>query len=539
MRTEHRNKWDSRILIAVLIASLMLLAVPMVSSDGSSADESDIVDFKSYFENNETTTIYIDAGDSETIEVIAWNMTGGPDNTGGHVMRIKLDNVELQDTENQEIDYSIISDMTALLVPDQTEPDNSYEFVVDLSVSKFSVGGTATLVFDFIVMDSPEGTGTITELQYTIALDIAAASAPGANYGKILGIMDTDMDPIIAAAITLIVWIIVAVLVLGIIYPRVVRAVSKKKNGDGKKSFAKKTGTALAGLVLTYGISQSLYVMGGSLKFLTYVDTIAYCLYILFGAMLLWAVFTTALEWFLHNKGVRDDSLLPLGISLGKIAIAMGALAWIMTELGADWTYIVTGMGILGIVIGLGAQSTMTQLFSGLSILCTRPFKPGDLIRLDAGADILKVLDVGFMVTKFENWANAEIFTMPNDKVVASTIVNATKGAREYRVFVFVGIAYGSDVKLAKKLMVEAAHEHPHVVKDGSFDPPAARLNEFADSSLTMRLAAYVDDFELSYTYAGELREAIYEKFADAGITIAFPQIDVHMIDDTAVQKKD
>ncbi len=394
-------------------------------------------------------------------------------------------------------------------------------------------------MFNFVVMEGPETGTEIQEISYSINLSVNAGSAPGGAYNKMLTIWDSDMESWMTALISLIVFLVITVLIAIVIYPRIVRAVGNKRNPDLTAKFLGTSRAGLLGMMLTFAVSESIFINGGSLMIQDFAYMAARALYIAFGALLIWAVYDASLNIYLRRRKIGDDSLIPLFIALGKIVIAMGAFGWALTELGADWTYIITGMGIIGIVLGYGAQSTLTQFFSGLSILCTRPFKPGDLIRMDGSLDTLKVLDVGFMISKFENWANAEVFTMPNDKVTSSTIINVTKGSKAYRVFIFVGIAYGSDVKLAKKLMVEAANEHEHVIKDGSFEPPAARLNEFADSALTMRLAAYVDDFENSYLYAGQLREAINDKFNANGIVIAFPQMDVHVINDGAPVRDD
>jgi len=519
--------------LAILMALTLgiILAVPSVSDD-SDAAASEIVVFESYFESDKTTEINIDSGATESVEVIAWNMTS--DYGEGTVLRIKLDRVTLVGEGSSDMEYKITSGQTALLVPDKADPENSFEFVVSVSVSKFASSGSGTLTFDFVIMSGPSDNMATENMSYTIQLNVVANSTPGDSYGKFLGLMNLDLPSYMTAVISLIVYIALAIIMILFVYPRAV--IHFGKDSRMANSFVKATRNPLLGLFLTYAVSQVIFINGGNRLVMSVTDMIAGACYVGFGALLLWGVYNALLEYYMSRKRFSDDSLAPLGIALGKIVIAMGALGWILTDLGIDWEFVITGMGVLGIVLGFGAQSTLTQFFSGLSILCTRPFKPGDLIRMDGSLDTLKVLEVGFMVSTFENWANAEIFTMPNDKVVASTIVNVTKGTKAYRVFVYVGIAYGSDVKLAKKLMIEAAREHPRVISDGSFEVPSARLNEFADSALTMRLAAYVDDFEDSFMIAGELREMINDKFNENDIVIAFPQMDIHITDQSPAQ---
>ena len=102
-----------------------------------------------------------------------------------------------------------------------------------------------------------------------------------------------------------------------------------------------------------------------------------------------------------------------------------------------------------------------------------------------------------------------------------------TREDDEARTYVYMTVAYGSDLKKAQELMVQAAMEHPHVIKDGTRSPPSTRLTNFLDSSIELRLAAYVDDFDSSGSYAGQLRERILQLFDENGIEIPFNKLDI------------
>jgi MscS family membrane protein len=232
------------------------------------------------------------------------------------------------------------------------------------------------------------------------------------------------------------------------------------------------------------------------------------------------------------------DSLTPLLAMIGRIIIGMAATAMVLGVLGFDLMIIATGAGIIGLAISFGAQSTLAQFFGGITLLVNRPFRPGDLIRLDAGTDTLRVLNVGFMITTFRNWANSEIFSMPNQKVVSSTIINVTAESLAYRIIVLARVPYGTDVALAKKLALSAMTEHPRILQDGSEEIPKVRLEEFSESSLTIRVSGFVDDFEDHRSIAGEIRESIYKKYRENGITIAIPKMEVFIRDPHDVEKK-
>ena len=522
--------------IAVLLAGMMFLTPFMVSEDSDAAvNIEDVVDLKSYYSGTDITEIEIDSGETKSIEVIVWNTTAAPPMSEPQVIRVKLDQVTLIKDGSSEISYSVKSDESKALVSNVDDINNSYEFKVDVSVSPYSSGGTGVLSFTFAIVSGEDS--SLGMLTYDVPLKINAGSSPGSAYNQLFTVVDMgSMNSGITALITLAVFLLLTFAICFFLYPKLVMRIGNRYDAVLAQNFLGISKKALLGLLLTFTLSQTIFINGGSLMVQNYAYQAAGALYIVFGALLIWSVYDLILNFYLSKKSIEDDSLIPLFIALGQIIIALGAVGMAMTSLGADWTYIITGMGIIGIVLGYGAQSTLTQFFSGLSILCTRPFKPGDLIRLDGSIDTLKVLDVGFMISKFENWNNAEVFTMPNDKVISSTIINVTKGNRAYRVFIYVGVAYGTEIKQAKDIMVDIAMAHPHVIKDGSYDLPSARLQEFADSAVTMRLAAYVDDFENSAIYAGQMRESIYDRFNEVGISIAFPQMDIHIVGESPAQ---
>ncbi|MDR0335312.1 MAG: mechanosensitive ion channel family protein, partial [Methanomassiliicoccaceae archaeon] len=227
----------------------------------------------------------------------------------------------------------------------------------------------------------------------------------------------------------------------------------------------------------------------------------------------------------------KRDSIVPLLMVLGKICVAMIATALILAVFGFDLMIIATGAGVIGLAVSFGAQSTLAQFFGGITLLVNRPFRQGDLIRLDAGTETLRVLNVGFMMTTFRNWANSEIFSMPNQKVVSSTIINVTAESLAFRIIVLVRVPYGTDVILAKKLALQAMTEHPRILRDGSEEIPKVRLEEFSESALTIRVSGFVDDFEDHRSIAGEIRESIYTKYRENGIEIAIPKMDVYFKD--------
>ena len=115
---------------------------------------------------------------------------------------------------------------------------------------------------------------------------------------------------------------------------------------------------------------------------------------------------------------------------------------------------------------------------------------------------------------------------VPNKEFVTGRLLNWTLSNELIRLIVPVGIAYGSDVRRARELVLEAAHEIEHVLEDPK---PLILFNSFGDNALGLELRVYLSSFDHYLVTQTALHDAIYDKLEQAGIVIAFPQRDVHL----------
>ena len=371
-------------------------------------------------------------------------------------------------------------------------------------------------------------------------VDIYSGRASENQFNKIMGIFDnllpSPMDTAIyAAAATLLIWLVIALFVTGLLIPLVIMPLLIRDCKDERRDTARKIRKPVFFILLLYGVTVCVAVMGADEYMVRTVEMIAMVIYVIFGAWIALKLYTAFLNMLDRRKSedkhgdVPPDSLTPLFLMVGKIVIGMVAVGVMLAVLGFDTMIIATGAGIIGLAISFGAQSTLAQFFSGFTLLLNRPFVSGDMVRIDNSTDTLIVLNVGFMMTTFRNWANSEIFTMPNQKVVSSTIVNVTAESLTYRIVVLVRVPYTANVTLAKKLALEAMTEHPRILQDGSEEIPKVRFEDFADSSVTIRVSGFVDDFDDHRSIAGDIRERIFTKFLENEIPMAIPKMDVYV----------
>jgi potassium efflux system protein len=176
----------------------------------------------------------------------------------------------------------------------------------------------------------------------------------------------------------------------------------------------------------------------------------------------------------------------------------------------------------LSVGIGFGLQEIVANFISGLIILFERPIRVGDLVTVgDVDGTVTKIR---IRATTITNWDRKE-YIVPNKEFITGRLMNWTLSNPINRVVIVVGIAYGSDTEKARELLLKVAHEHPAVMED---PPPVAAFDGFGDNSLNFVLRCFLPNFDNWVNNKTDLYMAIDKAFRKAGISIAFPQRDIH-----------
>ncbi len=213
--------------------------------------------------------------------------------------------------------------------------------------------------------------------------------------------------------------------------------------------------------------------------------------------------------------------------SLQRIGVYCMWLLFILVSLnllGISLTNFAVIAGGLSVGIGFGMQTMISNFISGLILLFDRSIQPGDVIEINGLW--AKVESVNIRNTVVQTYENAKIF-VPNSDLIANQVTNLThRNDVRIRRDIAVGVAYGSDVPLVKKLLVEVAEEHPAVL---SKPAPWVIFSNFGASSLDFTLRFWVRHVDLSVSAPSEIREAIDAKFREHNIEIPFAQMDVRL----------
>lgn len=261
------------------------------------------------------------------------------------------------------------------------------------------------------------------------------------------------------------------------------------------------------------------------------VDTILFIVFIFILLKILFKVINLAFDWYaekinaVENKDL-SGSLFPLLKKVFNVLLFALGIVIVLAKFNVDVSAFVVSLGVGSLAIALAAQETISNMISGFIIMLDRPFRIGDRIRY-ADTQVGDVVEIGIRSTKIQDFDN-NIVVIPNNEIVNSRLVNITYPTTLTRVVVEVGVAYGSDIKKVKEVMLSATEGDPDLSEQRH---PDVFFINFGDSSLDFRLVSFTDHYSNAWGMQCRLREKIYELFNKEGIVIPFPQRVIHHAD--------
>lgn len=229
------------------------------------------------------------------------------------------------------------------------------------------------------------------------------------------------------------------------------------------------------------------------------------------------------LEVLVFQRTGMDEGTKTAVISLANYFVIAIAGIVIFRNLGVDWSQFGWIAAALSVGLGFGLQEVVANFVSGIILLFERPIRVGDVVTVD-GVDG-KVSRIQIRATTILDWDRKELI-VPNKRFITGTLKNWTRSNSINRVIVPVGVAYGTDTEKARDILLEIARSHGEILEDPG---PVATFEEFGDSSLNLILRAYLPNLDNRLGVITDLHTMIDKKFGEAGIEIAFPQLDVHV----------
>ena len=218
-----------------------------------------------------------------------------------------------------------------------------------------------------------------------------------------------------------------------------------------------------------------------------------------------------------RNGADLDRQIMPLLEKLISIFLICTALIITLKHFNYDILSLVTALGIGSLAIGLAAKDTLANMISGFTLMIDRPFRIGDRIQLVSG-QWGDVADIGLRSTKIRT-ADNTLLIIPNSDLCNTAIINLAFPDISGKGKVNIGIAYGSDVEMVKKLMVAIAGEIPEILTE---PPPEAYFVSFGESALNMALFFWAADYARVYALTDQLNTLILRRFKENGIDIPY-----------------
>lgn len=223
------------------------------------------------------------------------------------------------------------------------------------------------------------------------------------------------------------------------------------------------------------------------------------------------------------TKADADVGVVQFLDSFLKVALYIVLGFMIAAGFGVDAASIVALLGSAGVAVGLALQGSLSNLAGGVLILILKPFKVGDYIKEDAAGNEGTVSEIQMFYTKLLTGDNRTI-VLPNGTLANTSLTNVTQ-ADKRRIDIQVGISYDSDIKKAKEVLMSVLNTEAKTLSDMD---KMVFVDSLGDSAVVMGLRCWVkkeDYWDVKWRMTENVKYALDE----AGISIPFPQMDVHV----------
>ena len=242
------------------------------------------------------------------------------------------------------------------------------------------------------------------------------------------------------------------------------------------------------------------------------------------------ALFLILATWISRVLEQRVMNSRHLGISMRmalsktiKIVLLALAILIALNSVGVDLTALTVFGGALGVGVGLGLQSIASNFISGMILLYDRSIRPGDVITIGDRFGWVQELRARYIVVRDREGVETLI---PNENLITSEVISWSHSDRAVRVKIKIQISYASDPEEAMAIMLSCC-EHPRVLKD---PPVATRLMNFGENGMNLEARVWIQDPESGInSVRSDINLAIWKAFKKAGITIPYPQRDIHI----------
>ncbi len=223
----------------------------------------------------------------------------------------------------------------------------------------------------------------------------------------------------------------------------------------------------------------------------------------------------------LLHKSSMDEMLIDFVSSILNAVLLLFVIIAALNQLGVDTSSLVALIAAAGLAIGLALQGSMQNFAAGVMILVFKPFKSGDFIEAGGVSGVVEKIQI--FSTLMRTGDNKEVI-VPNGSIYSGAITNFS--ARDTRrVDMVFGIGYDDDIRLAKSILEKLVSEDSRILPEPA---PVIALSELADSSVNFVVRPWVNSGDY-WGVMWDMNEKVKLAFDEAGISIPYPQMDLHL----------
>lgn len=253
------------------------------------------------------------------------------------------------------------------------------------------------------------------------------------------------------------------------------------------------------------------------------------------GAIVTLVVGFAAAGWLsrLTNRAMRkadkiDPVFQPLPGKVVRIAVIVFTVIAVLNRFGVQTTSLIAVLGAAGLAIGLALQGTLQNVAAGIMLLVLRPFKNGEFIQ--AGGTMGTVQEIGLFATEFKT-LDGLFLLAPNSELWSQAVTNYSRNPTRRNDLV-IGIAYDDDINKAMEIYREMMAEDPRVLADPE---PYIYVSALGDSAVDVTCRYWTTSADW-WTTSRDMTHKAKERFDAAGLTIPFPQRDIHLFREPVAQ---
>ena len=280
-------------------------------------------------------------------------------------------------------------------------------------------------------------------------------------------------------------------------------------------------------LFLQFATHRLVFV---SLELKIFLGNVYFLIYLIIILSGLWIIVDDAIERYIRELSPEKDDqrlqpLLPLLHRVAHIVLLVLGAQVLLSRFGIELGAMATALGLGGLAISLAAQDVLSDLIAGFIILISQPFRVGDRIEIQELGTWGDVVDIGARTTNIRTLDNRMVI-VPNSIIGKSQVVNYTYPDPQYRVQMEIGIAYGTDIERARRIIVDTVRQVDGVLQDKPVD---ALYNAMGDSAMTFRVRWWLGSYVDTRHVFDRVNTALQIAIDEAGIEMPFPTQDLNI----------